>query len=60
MDGVVGLGSFEVAVVDRIVRVGVTIDSTDGWDWGGTLVTFEGPGQSDFDGASNSGGRTYK
>ena len=47
-------------MVDEIVRVGVVIDSTDGWGWGVALVDFEveGAAESAFDGASNSGGRT--
>jgi len=36
------------------------IDSTDGWGWGVAFVDFEVDGvvESDFDGVSNSGGRT--
>jgi hypothetical protein len=48
-------------VVDEMVRVGVVIDSTDGWGRGVAFIDFEVEGmtESEFDGVSNSGGRTY-
>jgi hypothetical protein len=56
-DVVVDVASFDAVVVDGMVRVGV-VDSIDACCWGVAFVDFEGPAESDFDGVSNSGGRT--
>jgi len=60
VDDVVDGAFFDMAVVDEMVRVGVVIDSTDGLGWGVALADFEVEGAvgSDFDGVSNSDGRT--
>ena len=48
-----------VVVVGGMLRVGVAMDSIDGWGRGVALTDFEVEGvESDFDGISNSGGRT--
>jgi len=57
-EGVVDMASFNVVVVDGMVRVGVGIDSIDCRCWGVAFADFEGPAESDFDGVLNSGGRT--
>jgi len=57
---IVDVAFFNAAVVDEMVRVGVVIDSIDGWGRGVAFVDFEveGATESGFDGISNSGGRT--
>ena len=59
MDGVVDGASFDVVEVEGMVRVGAVIGSADGCCWGAVFLNFEGPAGSDFDGVSNSGGRTW-